>query len=95
MSHSHPSVVGREAGPQVGRHFAGYSSRSECTAVFYCEGYDPSLGYWLVNLADPGDRILAYPSELGTDYLPARDRGDHWYVWRSGERLPKSISNAA
>ena len=91
MSHSHPSVACREASPLVGRHFAGYSNVAERTAVFLCDGFDPKLGYWLVNVADPEDRILAYPSELGADYLPARDRGDHWYVWRSGERLPKVI----
>jgi hypothetical protein len=95
MSDPRPSLVPCGAGPAVGRHFAGYSSETERPAIFRCESFDPRLGYWLVNIADAADRALAYPSELGTAYLPARDRGAYWYVWRSGERLPKAAVGGA
>jgi len=83
-----PSLL-REDRCVVGRLFAGYSNVSEQTEVFRCEHGDPRFGYELVNVSLPSDRALVYPSQLGTAYLPVHDRGDHWYVWRLGQRLPK------
>ncbi len=80
----------------VGRLFAGYSNATGQTEIFRCESADPRLGYWLVNIALPSERALVFASHLGTAYLPVQDRGDHWYVWRLGQRLAKpAVANVA
>jgi hypothetical protein len=40
----------------VGKRFRAWDTRGLESATYYCDSYDPRIGYWMTNEADPTDR---------------------------------------
>lgn len=81
--------------PIVGHHYAGCSDATHHTEIFLCNRYDLDLGYWLTNIANPHDEVLADVSDMGRASVKAHDRGDHWYIWRWCQRATKVQTSPA
>lgn len=79
----------------VGHHFGGYSSVQKGTAIFYCDSYDPRLGYWLTNVADPEDRKNVSEAAIGRTFHEAVEHGDHWFIPTWTTSVPKHRPVAA
>lgn len=80
--------------PTVGHHFGGYSLAQNGTAIYFCDSYDPRLGYWLTNVTNPADRKNVSEAAIGRTFHEAEDRGDHWSIpsWRTRvEKAPAAV----
>lgn len=50
----------------VGRRFRAW--RDGGPAVYFCDSYDPTMGYWMTNEADPSDRRNVSERAIGRTY---------------------------
>lgn len=73
----------------VGRHFGGYLSEKKCTVIYFCDSYDPKIGYWLTQVEDTTNRINVSERAIGRTFYEAYDRGDHWDVSQWNVQVPK------
>lgn len=73
----------------VGHHFAGYSGQAQRTVVYFCDSYDPRIGYWLTSTENPEDRKNVSEAAIGRTYHEAEDRDTHWFVPTWGTRVEK------
>lgn len=64
----------------VGHYFGGYSIAQNGTAIFYCDSYDPRLGYWLTNVENAADRKNVSEAAIGRTFHEAEDRGTYWFI---------------
>lgn len=75
--------------PVVGHHFGGHSIAHSKTAIFFCDSYDTSCGYWMTNVSDPQDRVNISERAIGRTYHLAEDHPDHWWITQWGVRVNK------
>ncbi len=66
--------------PVVGHYFGGYNYATKGTVIYYCDSYDPRLGYWLTNVKDKKDRRNVSEAAINRTFHEARDVGTHWWV---------------
>lgn len=75
--------------PVVGRYWGAQSIKHEKTAVYFCDSYDPSCGYWMTNIHDKDDRVnISERAPFRTWWL-VEDKGDYYYVTQWGVRVAK------
>lgn len=74
--------------PVVGRYFAGYSLQVEDSQVYYCDSYDPRIGYWLTCLKGT-ERKNVSERAIGGTFHQCDDKGDYWYCSQWGTKYPK------
>lgn len=68
----------------VGRFFkASLLNEAGDNAVFYCDSYDSSIGYWMTQLSDPENRRNVSERAIGATYHTIWD--DQFCLWG---RLP-------
>lgn len=75
--------------PTVGHHFSGVNWRRNRTEVYFCDSYDPQIGYWMTNVYDPADRKNVSERAIERTFHHVEEREDHWRG-RSGVRFEKS-----
>lgn len=73
----------------VGRHWGAHSIKHENTAIYFCDSYDPSCGYWMTNVHDETDRVNISERAPHRTWWPAEDKGDHYYITQWGVRVKK------
>lgn len=64
----------------VGHYFAGHSFGTSRAELYFCDSYDPRIGYWLTNVSDPADRKNVSERAIGGTYHEAHQRDDYWWV---------------
>lgn len=64
--------------PVVGHYFGGYEDGD--TQIYFCDSYDPRIGFWLTNVKNPKDRKNVSERAIGRNFHEAYDRGDHWMI---------------
>lgn len=74
----------------VGHHYAGYSFGYSRTEIYFCDSYDPRLGYWMTNVNDPADRRNVSERAIGGTFHEATERGTHWWVRSWDSRVEKA-----
>lgn len=50
--------------PVVGRFFKSWSQPN----VYYCDSYDPAIGFWMTNVADASDRRNVSERAIGRTF---------------------------
>ena len=84
----------------VGHYFAGPTlfndiGKSDAQPpIYYCDSYDPRMGYWMTEKSNPSNRRNVSERAIGRTYRKAIDRGLHWWVQDWGQRVPKSLTTA-
>lgn len=71
----------------VGHYFGGHSYKTQSTQVYFCDSYDPEIGYWLTNVNDPEDRKNVSERAIGRTYHMAEDKGDYYWITQWGVRF--------
>lgn len=87
--------------PVVGRHWGAHSIKTDRTAIYFCESYDPQAGFWMTNIHDKSDRTCISERAPMRTWWPAEDRDHYWYIWqwrvgiskRDGERVAITYEN--
>lgn len=54
--------------PVVGRFFKFWPR------VYFCDSYDPAIGYWMTNVADPSDRRNVSERAIGRTFHEIDER---------------------
>lgn len=77
--------------PTVGHYFGGYgpASTNYATRIYYCDSYDPNMGFWLTSVIDPSDRKNVSERAIGRTFHDAEDKGDHFHIHQWGTRIDK------
>ena len=75
--------------PVVGHYFGGYSYETKKTEIYFCDSYDPRIGFWLTNVKNAADRHNVSERAIGRTYHEARDHGDCWYIHQWGTKVEK------
>jgi hypothetical protein len=73
----------------VGHYFGGYCNKANGTAIYFCDSYDPRIGYWLTNVIDAADRKNVSEAAIGRTFHEACDKGDHWHIQTWHTRVEK------
>lgn len=73
----------------VGYQFAGYSSKSQATAIWRCTKHEPDNIY-VENIHDAEDTTVLSPRAIGRTFHEATEEGDGWWVSGWSQRIPKS-----
>jgi len=55
----------------VGHYFAGHSYTHDKAQVYFCDSYDPALGYWMANIYDKADRKNVSERAIGRTFHEA------------------------
>lgn len=74
----------------VGRYWGGHSFKHDKTAVYYCDSYDPSIGFWMTNIADSSDRKNISEMAINRTFWEADDDGDYFLIRKWGRKVSKS-----
>ncbi len=93
MSSEQNAVVTPEPRPVeaiIGLFFAAPSFERIRTEIYYCDSYDRSVGYLMVNVNAPADHRTVSSHAIGHTWLQAEDRGHHWWVAATHLRIEKS-----
>lgn len=78
----------------VGHYFGGYDYQAKATTIYFCDSYDPRIGYWLTNLSNPEDRKSVSEAAIGRTFHEAHDQGESWWVQTWNVRVPKAPAAA-
>lgn len=73
----------------VGHHFSGTNWERVRTEIYFCDSYDPCIGYWMTNVNDPDDRKNVSERAIDRTFHRVEEREDHWRG-RSGVRFEKA-----
>jgi len=80
----------------VGKYFGGHSIVFEKSQIYFCDSYDPALGYWMTNI-DPklNDRRNVSERAIGRTFYRAEDRGIYWWITQWGAKVESPVFNEA
>lgn len=78
----------------VGHYFGGHSLETNTTEVYYCDSYDPAIGYWLTNARNPAERKNVSERAIGRTFHEADDMGAYWYIPQWGVRVIKTAEES-
>ncbi len=73
----------------VGKYWGAHSTKHEKTAIFFCDSYDPSCGYWMTNVHDPEDRRNISERAPMRTWWPAEVKATYYYIPQWGVRVEK------
>jgi hypothetical protein len=52
----------------VGKRFKGFSAKHDTSPTYFCDSYDPRIGYWMTNVDDPTDRKNVSERAIGRTF---------------------------
>jgi hypothetical protein len=64
----------------VGLYWGAHSIKHGKTQVYFCDSYDPAIGYWMTNLNDATDRVNISERAPWRTWWPAEDKGTYYYI---------------
>lgn len=73
----------------VGKYWGGHSIKQGKTAIYYCDSYDSSCGFWMTNIHDRSDRVNISDRAPLRTYWPAEDKGSYFYISQWGVLVEK------
>ena len=73
----------------VGHHFGGYRVKTSLTEIYYCDSYDPAIGYWMTNVNDETDRRNVSERAIGRTFHEVVEHEDSWVFIYLGGKIPK------